>query len=59
MLFIPRKLKAAFELLKDGMISELVLLISKSGHEAECVVAINTSKVGIAWVLLQEIAYRS
>ena len=36
------------------MISALVLLIFKFGEEAEFVVAIDASKVGIAGVLLQE-----
>jgi hypothetical protein len=46
--------RAAFEILKARMISALVLLISKTGHEAEFVVATDASKVGIAGVLLQE-----
>jgi len=36
------------------MISAHVLLVPKSGQEAEFVVAIDASKVGIAGVLLQE-----
>ena len=46
--------KVAFETLKERMISTLVLLISKSGQDAEFVVATDASKVGIAGVLLQE-----
>jgi hypothetical protein len=46
--------KAAFETLKSRMISAPVLLISKMGPEAEFVVAIVVSKVGITSVLLQE-----
>jgi hypothetical protein len=38
----------------DRMISAPVLLITKVGHEAEFVVAIDASKVGIVGVLLQE-----
>jgi hypothetical protein len=36
------------------MISALVLLIPKMGHETEFAVAIDGSKVGIAGVILQE-----
>ena len=46
--------KVASENLKSRMISASVLLIPKMGHEAEYYFAINTSKVGIARVLLQE-----
>jgi hypothetical protein len=47
--------KIAFETLKSRMIiAPAVLLIPKMGHEAEFVVAIDVSKVGIAGVLLQE-----
>ncbi len=46
--------RAAFETLKARMISALVLLIPKYGHDAEFIVATDTSKVGIARVLLQE-----
>ncbi len=41
------------------MISALVLLIPRSYHETECVVAIDASEFGIVWVLLQEHASRS
>ena len=47
-------IKAAFETLKARMISAPVLLIPKARHDAEFVVAIDASKVGIAGVLLQE-----
>jgi hypothetical protein len=46
--------RAAFETLKARMISAHVLMIPKSGHEAEFVVATDASKVGITGVLLQE-----
>ena len=46
--------KAAFETLKARIISAPVLLIPKSGQEAEFVVSTSASKVGIAGVLLQE-----
>ena len=46
--------RVAFETLKARMISAHVLLIPKSGQEAEFVVATDASKVGIAGVLLQE-----
>jgi hypothetical protein len=47
--------KVAFETLKARMISALVLLIPKPGrNNAELFVATDTSKVGIAGVLLQE-----
>ncbi len=45
---------AAFETLKARMISAPVLLIPKSGRDAEFIVATDASKVGIAGVLLQE-----
>ena len=45
--------KVAFETLKSRMISAPVLLIPTMGHEAEFVVAIDASKVGVAGVLLQ------
>jgi len=44
--------EAAFEILKARMNFALVLLIPKSGKEAEFIAAINASKVGIAGVLL-------
>jgi hypothetical protein len=40
--------KAAFETLKTRMISAPVLLIPKSGRDAEFIVATDASKVGIA-----------
>jgi hypothetical protein len=46
--------RTAFETLKARMISAPMLLIPKSGHYAEFVVATDASKVGIAGVLLQE-----
>ena len=46
--------RAAFETLKARMISAPVLLIPKSGQDADFVVATDASKVGIAGVLLQE-----
>ncbi len=46
--------RVAFETLKARTISGHVLLIPKSGQEAEFIVATDTSKVGIAGVLLQE-----
>jgi hypothetical protein len=46
--------KATFETLKARTISSSVLLIPKMGHEAEFFVATDASKVGIAWLLLQE-----
>ncbi len=46
--------KAAFETLKARMTSAHVLLIPKSGQDAEFIVARDASKVGIAGVLLQE-----
>ena len=46
--------KAAFETLKARMISALVLLIPKSGQEAEFVLVTYATKVGITGVLLQE-----
>jgi hypothetical protein len=46
--------KASFETLKARKIYSHVLLIPKSGHDAEFGVATNASKVGIAGVLLQE-----
>ena len=46
--------KVAFETLKSRMISALVLLIPKMGHEAGFVVGIDASTVGIAGMLLQE-----
>jgi hypothetical protein len=46
--------RTAFETLKARMISAHVLLIPKSGQEAEFIVATDASKVGIAGVLLQE-----
>jgi hypothetical protein len=39
--------KDTFETLKARMISTLVLLIPKAGHNAKCVVAADASKVGI------------
>ena len=51
--------KVAFETLKARMISAPILLIPKAGHDAEFVVAIDASKVGIAGVLLQEDTSRS
>ncbi len=45
--------KAAFETLKSRMISAPILLIPTMGHEAEFVVAIDASKVGVAGVLVQ------
>jgi hypothetical protein len=57
---LPRKVahsvatRAAFETLKARMISVPVLLIPKSGQDAEFVVATYAIKVGIAGVLLQE-----
>jgi len=48
-----------FEFLKARMISALILLISKSDHEAEYIVAIDVSKVGIVGILLQNDAARS
>ena len=45
---------AAFETLKARIIFAPVLLIPKSGQEAEFVVATDAGKVGIAGVLLQE-----
>ena len=44
----------AFETLESRMISAPVVLIPSMGHEAEFVVAIDGSKVGIGGVLLQE-----
>jgi hypothetical protein len=44
----------AFETLKARIISAHVLLIPKSGQEAEFVGAIDVSKFGIAGVLLQK-----
>ena len=44
----------AFETLNARMISAPVLLILKSGQEAEFVVATDASKVGMAGVLMQE-----
>ena len=46
--------KAAFETLKSRIISVPVLLIPRMCHEAEFVVAIDASKVGIDGVLLHE-----
>ena len=46
--------KVAFETLKSHMIFASVLLISKTGHEAEFVVATDASKFSISGVLLQE-----
>ena len=46
--------RTAFETLKARMISAHVLLIPKSGRDAEFIVATDASKVGIAAVLLQE-----
>ncbi len=46
--------RTAFETLKARMISALVLLIPKSGQDAEFIVAPDASEVGIAGVLLQE-----
>ena len=46
--------RAAFESLKARMISAPVLLVLKSGQDAECIVATGASKVGIARVLLRE-----
>ncbi len=46
--------RAAFETLKARMIFAPVLLIPKTGRDAEFVVATNASKVGIAGALLQE-----
>jgi len=50
--------KADVEFLKARMIFALVFLIPKSDNEAECVVAIDTSKLGIVGVLLQYDASR-
>ena len=47
-------IRAAFETLKAGMITAHVLMIPKSGRDAEFIVATDASKVGIAGVLLQE-----
>ena len=44
--------RAAFEALKARMISAHVLLIPKSGQDAEFIVATDASKVGIARVIL-------
>ena len=46
--------RVAFETLKARMISARVLLIPKSGRDAEFIVATGASKVGIAAILLQE-----
>ena len=46
--------RAAFETLKARMMFALVLLIPKSGQDAEFIVATDASKVGIARVLPQE-----
>jgi len=46
--------KVAFETLKARMISAPILLISKTWHDGELVVATDASKVGIVGVLLQE-----
>ncbi len=43
---------AVFEILKARMIFAAMLVIPKSGQEAEFIVATNASKVGIAGVLL-------
>ncbi len=47
-------IRAAFETLKAGMITAHVLMIPKSGRDAEFIVATDASNVGIAGVLLQE-----
>jgi hypothetical protein len=49
--------RAAFETLTARMISAPVLLIPKSGPDAEFVVASDASKVGIDGVLLQKDSY--
>ncbi len=46
--------KVAFEIFKARMISAPVLPIPKSGRDAEFIVAIDASKIGIAGVFLQE-----
>jgi len=46
--------RADFETIKARMISTLALLIPIFDHDAEFVVATDTTKVGIAKVLLQE-----
>ena len=46
--------KAGFETVKSRMISAPVLLIPKMRHDAEFVVAIDASKIGIAGVFSQE-----
>jgi hypothetical protein len=51
--------KDAFEALKARMIFALVLLTPEAGHDAEFVVATDSSKVGIVGVLLQEDTSRS
>ena len=51
--------KSAFEFLKDRMTSPLVLLIPKSDHEVDYVIAIDATKAGIVGVLIQDDAARS
>ena len=45
---------AAFETFRARMLSALLLLIPKSGRDAEFIVATDASKVGTTGVLLQE-----
>jgi hypothetical protein len=52
-------IKTAFETLKSRRISAHVLLIPKMGREADLVVAIDASKVGIPGFLLQEDTFGS
>jgi hypothetical protein len=51
--------KASFENLTARMISAPQLLIPKTCHDDEFVVTTDTSKVGIAGMLLQEDTFRS
>jgi len=44
--------KVAVQFLKARVISALDLLIHKSGHEAEYIVAIDANKIGIVGILL-------
>jgi len=52
--FQTKATKASFATLKSRMISAPVLLIPKMRHDAEFVVAIDASKIGIAGVFSQE-----
>jgi hypothetical protein len=51
--------KVAFKFLRARILSALDLLISGSGYEAECLVAIDANNVGIVGVRLQQDASRS